>query len=190
VAALAVFAYVRTRHSLYSSKTRGSSFSTSAFSRPGIAGSSTLPLLPDFSFTEIDGHSVRASSYKGKVLLVNFWAAWCVPCAAETPQFIALEKKYGPEGLQVIGFSVDDDPQELRDFYRKHQINYPVAPSDDQIAAAFGGVFGLPTTFLVTRQGRIHSRHNGAMDFTAIEQEALELLDAKEESATEAQRKN
>jgi peroxiredoxin len=92
---------------------------------------------------------------------------------------MALEKKYGPEGLQVIGFSVDDDPQELRNFCRKRQINYPVAASGPEIANAFGGVFGLPTTFLVTRAGRIHSRHNGAVDFPAIEQEAVMLLEEK-----------
>jgi thiol-disulfide isomerase/thioredoxin len=124
----------------------------------------------------VNGKLVSASNYKSRVLLVNFWAVWCAPCAAEVPQFMALQKKYESQGLEVIGFSVDDDPQELGDFCRKRQINYPVAPSNAQIAAAFGGVFGLPTTFLVTRDGRIHSRHNGTVDFHAVEQEAVELL--------------
>jgi peroxiredoxin len=179
-AALLLFAYGRLRHSLYSSARRNSSaLATRDSSSPSNTAASRQSDLSDFSFTDLDGRSILSSSYRGKVLLVNFWAAWCTPCAAEVPQFMALEKKYGTEGLQVIGFSVDDDPQELRNFCRKRRINYPVAASDSEIANAFGGVFGLPTTFLVTRTGRIHSRHNGAVDFPAIEQEAVMLLEEK-----------
>ena len=92
------------------------------------------------------------------------------------PQFIALQKKYQDQGLQVIGFSVEDDATELRDFYRKYQMNYPVVPSDLKIADAFGGVLGLPTTFVIGRDGRIHGKHNGTTDFAALEQEVVALL--------------
>jgi len=109
------------------------------------------------------------------VLLVNFWAAWCTPCAKEVPQFIALQKKYG-DGLQVIGFSVDDDAQELRDFYRKYQMNYPVAPSTPQVVEAFGGVFGLPTTVIVGRDGTVRARHEGSVDFAALDRELEGLV--------------
>src|SRR5262249_7299803 len=136
----------------------------------------SLPPAPELSFTDINGAALRASDYKGKVLLVNFWAAWCVPCADEVPQFIALQKKYHDQGFEVIGFSVEDDPQELHDFCRKYQVTYPVAPSDLRIADAFGGVLGLPTTFVIDRDGRIHARHEGATDFSALEKEVVALL--------------
>jgi peroxiredoxin len=137
-----------------------------------------LPTAPDLSLTDLNGAALRTSNYKGKVVLVNFWAAWCTPCAEEVPQFMALQKKYQDHGLQVIGFSVEDDPAELRDFYRKYQMNYPVIPSNLKIADAFGGVLGLPTTFLIGRDNLIHEKHNGVTDFSALRQEVVALLHA------------
>src|SRR5436305_10266209 len=131
-----------------------------------------------FSATDINGGSVNTSDYKGKVVLVNFWAAWCGPCVEEVPQFIALQKKYQNQGLQVIGVSVEDDPAVLRRFYRKYQMNYPVVPGDIKIADSFGGVLGLPTTFLIGKDSRIHGKHNGATDFSVIEREIVALLHA------------
>ena len=139
---------------------------------------SSLPAAPDLALTDLNGAALRTSSYKGKVVLVNFWAAWCTPCAEEVPQFMALLKKYQDQGLQVIGFSVEDDPAELRDFYRKYQMNYPVIPGDLKIADAFGGVLGLPTTFLIGKDNLIHAKHNGATNFSALEQEVVALLHA------------
>jgi thiol-disulfide isomerase/thioredoxin len=136
-----------------------------------------LLTVPDLSLTDLNGSAIHTADYKNKVVLVNFWAAWCVPCADEVPQFIALQKKYHGR-LQVIGFSVDDDAQELQSFYRKHQMNYPVVPSDVKLAGAFGGVLGLPTTFVIGRDSRIHTKHNGATDFSALEQEVVALLRA------------
>jgi cytochrome c biogenesis protein CcmG/thiol:disulfide interchange protein DsbE len=137
-----------------------------------------LHAAPELSMTDLNGGAVQTSSYKGKVVLVNFWAAWCTPCAEEIPQFIALEKKYQDQGLQVIGISVEDDPRDLRAFYRKYQMNYPVVPSDLKIADAFGGVLGLPTTFVIGRDNLIHGKHSGATDFSVIEQEVVALLHA------------
>ena len=153
VAALAVYAYEKVYHA----------------ARPAA----TVPAL---SVADLNGKPLDTSNYKGKVLLVNFWAAWCTSCADEVPQFMALEKKYGDSGLQVIGFSVDDDPQELRDFYRKYQMNYPVAPSTVKVAEAFGGVFGLPTTVIVGRDGRMRARHEGSIDFAALDKELEGLV--------------
>jgi thiol-disulfide isomerase/thioredoxin len=137
-----------------------------------------LHSAPELSMTDLNGGAVQTSNYKGKVVLVNFWAAWCTPCAEEIPQFIALEKKYQDQGLQVIGISVEDDPRELRDFYRKYRMNYPVVPSDLKIADAFGGVLGLPTTFVIGRDNLIHGKHSGATDFSVIEKEVVALLRA------------
>jgi peroxiredoxin len=141
--------------------------------RPAHSAAATVPEL---SLTDLNGNTLNTASYKGKVLLVNFWAAWCTSCADEVPQFMALEKKYQQQGLQVLGFSVDDDPQELRDFYHKYQMNYPVAPSNLKVADAFGGVFGLPTTIVVDRDGMIRTRHSGTVDFPAVEKEVVGLL--------------
>ena len=138
----------------------------------------SLRTVPGLSLTDLNGSAIHTSDYKHKVVLVNFWAAWCVPCAEEVPQFIALQKKYQGQGLQVLGFSVDDDAAELRSFYRKYQMNYPVVPSDIKIADAFGGVLGLPTTFVIGRDSRIHTKHNGATDFPMLEQEVVALLNA------------
>ena len=146
--------------------------------RSVVATAPALADAPELSVTDLNGHALHTANYKGKVVLVNFWAAWCTPCAEEIPQFIALQKKYQDQGLQVIGFSVEDDAAALRDFNRKYQINYPVVPSDLKIADAFGGVLGLPTTFVIGRDNRIHGKHNGATDFFALEQEVMALLHA------------
>ncbi len=135
-----------------------------------------LAAAPELSVTDLNGDALHTANYKGKVVLINFWAAWCTPCADEVPQFIALQKKYQDQGLQVIGFSVEDDAADLRNFYRKYEMNYPVVPSDLKIADAFGGVLGLPTTFVIGRDNRIHRKHNGATDFSALEQEVVALL--------------
>jgi peroxiredoxin len=149
------------------------------YSRRNVAtGASGLLSAPDLSLADLNGGALRMANYKGKVILVNFWAAWCTPCAEEVPQFMALEKKYHDQGLQVIGVSVEDDPGELRDFYRKYQMNYPVAPADIKIADAFGGVLGLPTTFVIGKDNLIHGKHNGTTDFSALEQEVVALLNA------------
>jgi peroxiredoxin len=141
-----------------------------------VTGAPALAAAPELSLTDLNGNILRTANYKDKVVLVNFWAAWCKPCAEEVPQFIALQKKYQDQGLQVVGFSVEDDATELRDFCRQYQMNYPVVPSDLKIADAFGGVLGLPTTFVIGRDGRIHGKHNGATNFSALEQEVVALL--------------
>jgi thiol-disulfide isomerase/thioredoxin len=141
-----------------------------------VVAAPALAAAPELSVTDLNGHALNTANYKGKVVLINFWAAWCTPCAEEVPQFIALQKKYQDQGLQVIGFSVEDDPADLRNFYRKYQMNYPVVPSDLKIADAFGGVLGLPTTFVIGRDSRIHGRHSGATNFAALEQEVVAML--------------
>jgi len=139
-------------------------------------GRASLRVVPDLSLTDLNGRTIQTADYKNKVVLVNFWAAWCVPCADEIPQFIALQKKYQSQGLQVIGFSVDDDPRELQNFYGKYQMDYPVIPSVVKDADAFGGVLGLPSTFLIGRDSRIYIKHTGTTDFSALQKEVVALL--------------
>lgn len=132
--------------------------------------------LPELTFTDLNGKVIHTSDFKGKVVLVNFWAAWCAPCAEEIPQFMTLQQKYGSQGVQVIGISIDDIDSELRAFYRKHDMNYPVIAGDQQITDAFGGVPGLPTTFIIDRHSRIAARQVGATNFQSLEQQVVRLL--------------
>ncbi|MGA9567028.1 MAG: TlpA disulfide reductase family protein [Candidatus Korobacteraceae bacterium] len=131
---------------------------------------------PDFTVTDIDGRKLNLSDFKGKVVLLDFWATWCTPCRAEIPHFVEMQNKYGPQGLQVIGISMDDDAKPVREFYQQYKMNYPVAVGDDKLADQFGGVMGLPVNFLIDREGRIHSKHLGATDVSVFDEEVAALL--------------
>lgn len=133
---------------------------------------------PAIVLTDLSGQTINPAGYKGKVVLVNFWAAWCTPCREEIPQFVALQEKYRARGFQAVGISLDDPEGPLRDFCREYKVNYPIVMGDQKIAEAFGGVLGLPTTFLIGRDGRIHIRQVGATDFPRLEQEISALLQA------------
>jgi peroxiredoxin len=128
--------------------------------------------------TDLDGKHFRTSDYQDKVVLVNFWAAWCAPCAEEIPQFVAMQSKYRQQGLQVIGISVEDVESELRAFCIKNRVNYPIVPGDQTVADSFGGVLGLPTTILIGKDGTIYKKYSGATDFAALEHDLLPLLAA------------
>jgi peroxiredoxin len=131
---------------------------------------------PDFSLTDIAGRPLALSSYRGKVVLLDFWATWCEPCKIEIPHFVEMQTRYGTQGLQVIGISLDDDEKPVRDFGQQYKINYPVAIGDAKLAQAYGGVLGLPITFLIDREGRIYKRHIGQTEFSIFEKEVQELL--------------
>lgn len=137
--------------------------------------SRALP-APQLSLLDIDGHAVNTSDYNGKVLLVSFWAAWCLPCNEEVPHFVQLQQKYQGQGLRTIGFSVDDARDDLRAFYQKFKMNYPVVPADQNTLSAYGGLPGLPTTLLIDRSGRIREKYVGYTDFNKLEQRIIALL--------------
>jgi peroxiredoxin len=139
------------------------------------ASSSTLP-APAITLTDLSGNTLSPSSYKGQVVLINFWAAWCTPCRAEIPQFMTLQDQYGSRGFQAVGISLDDPESALRDFCRESKVNYPIVMGNQKLAEAFGGVLGLPTTFLIGRDGLIHAKYEGATDFPKLEREITTLL--------------
>jgi peroxiredoxin len=135
------------------------------------------PSIPIVTLTDLSGRTINTAGLRGKVVVINFWAVWCGPCAAEVPQFVALQQKYQSHGLQIIGVSIDDSESELRDFYRRHNMNYPVIPGDERIAESYGGILGLPTTLIIDRDGRIQKKLTGTTDFATLEQEIVHMLD-------------
>jgi cytochrome c biogenesis protein CcmG, thiol:disulfide interchange protein DsbE len=136
-------------------------------------------IAPDFSLPQLNGQILQLSSYRGKVVLLDFWATWCDPCRDEIPRFENLQSKYGQEGLQIIGVSMDDSPDPVRDFYREFKMNYPVVLGNANIGELYGGVLGLPIAFVIARDGHIHSKHIGAINISVFEKEIVTLLQKK-----------
>jgi peroxiredoxin len=131
---------------------------------------------PDFTLPLIDGGQLRLSSYRGKVVLLDFWATWCVPCREETPHFVEMQQKYGSQGLQIIGVSMDDSPDPVRTFYQQFHMNYPVVMGTAEVGGAYGGVLGLPIAFVIDREGRIYAKHIGATDAAVFDRDITTLL--------------
>jgi cytochrome c biogenesis protein CcmG/thiol:disulfide interchange protein DsbE len=130
---------------------------------------------PNFSRRGLDHRKIALSSYRGKVVLLNFWATWCEPCLAEMPTFVEWQKQYGSENFQVIGISMDDATPEVRSTVSRLKLNYPVLMGDEYLGAAYGGVLGLPVTFLIDRDGKIQARYQGA-SLTQINSDIQKLL--------------
>lgn len=131
---------------------------------------------PTFSLIDLNGQSLRLEAFRGKVVLLNFWATWCAPCQVEMPTFVDWQRQYGAQGLQVIGVSMDDDPVPARHLATRLESNYPVALGDEHLGTRYGGVLGLPLTFLIDRNGVIRARFQGETDLRAIESQLKALL--------------
>jgi len=134
---------------------------------------------PEFVRTDLDRKRLDLNAYRGKVVLLNFWATWCAPCQVEMPHFMAWQQKYGPRGLQVIGISMDDDPALVRQAYRKLKLNYPVAMGDVKLGDLYGGVLGLPVTYLIDRHGEIQAEYQGETNLNKIERQMQSLLQSR-----------
>lgn len=135
---------------------------------------------PGFTLQDPAGAKVSLSDYKGKVVLLNFWATWCVGCKQEIPWFMDFQTKYGNEGLAVLGVSLDDEGWKvLKPYLAEHPMNYRIVLGNDDVAALYGGVDALPTTLLIDRNGNIASTHTGVVDRIEVEKELQSLLKAR-----------
>jgi thiol-disulfide isomerase/thioredoxin len=114
-----------------------------------------------FSFKDIDGKKVSLSEFKGKVIILDFWATWCVPCKAEIPGFIELKKKYGAQGLEIIGLSVDDSLNTAKKYATEMKMNYTVllAEGKEDILKAYDPIPSIPVSIIIDRKGNIVARH-------------------------------
>jgi cytochrome c biogenesis protein CcmG/thiol:disulfide interchange protein DsbE len=141
---------------------------------------------PDFELKDAEGKAVKLADYKGKVVLLDFWATWCGPCAIEIPWFVEFQRKYKDRGFEVLGISMDDDGwKAITPFVESKKINYRVLLGNDSTGDLYGGVEALPTTFVIDREGRIASVHIGLSSRKDFE-DAIEQLLAPPEAAGRA----
>jgi thiol-disulfide isomerase/thioredoxin len=131
-----------------------------------------------FTMKDHLGRDVALSDYKGKVLMIDFWATWCGPCKVEIPHFVEFQEKYGKAGLQIVGVSVDDTADKLVPYVRDMKMNYPVLQglNRDDVQDAFGPIFGIPVSVLISRDGKICATHTGLTGKDVFEREIKSLL--------------
>lgn len=158
---------------------------TSCGQKPSTEGNPSSSLLspkdlgpaPSFSLLTPDGVLFSSSEFQGKATLIDFWATWCPPCQEEVPGFVELYNRYRDKGLVVVGISVDEGGvEQVKAFMEKYSVNYPIVMADDEVLRAFGGIRGLPTTFLVNAQGRIVKRYVGFHSATEFEKDISNFL--------------
>jgi cytochrome c biogenesis protein CcmG/thiol:disulfide interchange protein DsbE len=147
---------------------------------PGACDANPKTANLNFVLKDPDGKDFNLASQKGKVILLDFWATWCPPCKVEVPWFVEFQQKYGPQGLVVIGVSVDDPAAKLKPFAQQYKVNYPllVGEGRDDIKGprGFNAAWGLPKTFVIGRDGKICKTHIGLSVKEHFEQQIKSLL--------------
>ena len=136
------------------------------------------PANLNFTLKDLNNKDVKLSAFKGKVILLDFWATWCGPCKIEIPWFIEFQNKYGKDGLQVVGVSTDDTQAKLKPYVANMKMNYLVLQGldRDDIQDAYGPLFGIPVTILISRDGKVCAKHVGLSSKERFETEIKSLL--------------
>ncbi|MDW7710431.1 MAG: TlpA disulfide reductase family protein [Deferrisomatales bacterium] len=116
---------------------------------------------PDFVLTTLEGDQVTLSAYRGNVVLLDFWATWCPPCRTSIAHNVELQEKYGPRGFTVLGLSLDKNPEDVEQFLRRQDVNFPMMFLDEPTRQAYGGVPTIPYSVLIDRTGRIRQKKLG-----------------------------
>ena len=124
---------------------------------------------PEFTLKDLSGKTVPLSAFKGKVVLLNFWATWCPPCRAEMPALNKLYRALKPRGLEIIAVSTDRSVNDIKGFLEKHRVDFPILFDADHSASKQYRVFSMPTTFLIDRNGMIVEKFYGEYDWTEPE---------------------
>lgn len=141
-------------------------------------------VAPNFALKDADGRTVQLADYRGKVVLLNFWATWCGPCKIEIPWFTEFERKHKDQGFAVVGISMDDEGwNAVKPFISEYRINYRVLMGNDAVAKLYDGVEALPTTFFIDREGRIAAVHEGLVSKSRYEKDLIQLLDSPQGAA-------
>ena len=134
---------------------------------------------PDFELQTLEGESIRLADYRGKVVLIDFWATWCQPCRRQVPHLKSLYTELRPSGFEIVGIAVGDREESVRKFVAQAQIEYPVTMGTDEVVTAFGNFTTIPTVFLVDRNGKIARRYTGLQDRQVLESHIRRALDAE-----------
>jgi peroxiredoxin len=159
VAALALAAWTATAHVA----------SPADFAAAGECDAQRKPARLDFKLKDVNGATVKLADFKGKVLVLNFWATWCVPCKTEIPDFVELQALHADAGLQMVGISADDTVKQLKPYLDVHKINYPIlqGKGHDDLLDAYS-VSSLPVTVVIDRAGAICHRYGGPITKDAL----------------------
>jgi thiol-disulfide isomerase/thioredoxin len=190
VAVTAVFGIVLTRRLISTAHPAGAPTASSAVSATSGRGmtlqfSDKPVVMPAVSLTDASGKPLDRSSWAGKVVLVNFWATWCGPCREEIPALVELQRRYA-DRLVVIGLSIDTrPPAEVEQFAQQFHINYPVAVVGEGVQQAFGGIPAVPSTFVVSPEGKMMQRHVGSLEPARTEQEVRVLAGLSSEAVVQ-----
>lgn len=126
----------------------------------------TAGMAPDFVLKDIEGKDIQLSGYKGKMVVLEFWATWCPPCKATIPELIAVQEKYAGKGLVVLGVSIDEGGDlslKLSAFSKEHKINYPILIGSEEVSRSYG-VMSIPATFLIGKDNKIITAYKGYVD--------------------------
>ena len=146
-------------------------------SPPAQTATTGMKVAPDFALQSLDGKTLHLSDFRGKAILLNFWATWCEPCKIEMPWIVDLQKQYASQGLQVVGVAMDDaGPNEIAKFTQQMGVNYPVVIGKDEVADSYGGLPFLPTTFYIGRDGKIVDKVLGIKGRGEIEDDIKKAL--------------